>query len=244
MSKEIIRLDNISKSFIVRRANYGLKNVFLHSWHYIQKNLRKEYYIALDNISLSVTAGESIGVFGHNGAGKTTLLEIISGIIRPDRGFIKVAGRIGMLLDLGTGFCPELSGRENILINGVMQGMSLGDMRALENDIIEFSGIEDFIDQPVFTYSSGMTARLGFSIAMSTRPDILLIDEILAVGDGEFRQQCLERVRYLQQQGTSLFIVSHNYNDIRSFCHRIIRMDKGRIVSDMPVETDYKKHYL
>ena len=233
MSDPIIELRHVSKSFRLRNVNYGMKDFLLHSVKHIKNIVDNQRFVALNDINVSFAGGEAVGVYGHNGCGKTTLLELIGGILFADSGKITVRGKIGMLLDVGVGFCGELSGRENIMVNGVLQGMSRQEVRAKEEDIIEFSGVRQFIDQPLFTYSAGMAARLGFSIATAMTPEILLIDEILAVGDADFRAKGLERMRtLLRDNGTTLLLVSHNMNDIRDFCHRLIRMDHGRIIED------------
>lgn len=233
MSQYAIEVNHISKKFVLRKVNYGFKDLLLHSAAHVKEMLRPDYFCALNDVSFTIKSGESVGICGPNGCGKTTLLECIAGILSPDCGSIRHQGRIGMLLDVGVGFCNELSGRDNIIINGVLQGMSRKEVRQKEDEIIDFSGIKDFIDQPLFTYSAGMAARLGFAIATAMEPEILLIDEILAVGDADFREKSLTRIRaLLQKQGTTLLLVSHNMNDINEFCNRRISMEHGHIIED------------
>lgn len=237
MSKYAIEVTNVTKKFRLRKVNYGIKDLLLHSFSHFNALLHPELFCALNDISLAIEPGEAVGICGPNGCGKTTLLECIGGIIFPDTGKIRHHGRIGMMLDVGVGFCSELSGRENIVINGVLQGMSLREIRRKEEEIIDFSGIGKFVDQPVFTYSSGMVARLGFSIATAMTPEILLIDEILAVGDAAFREKSLNRMReLLGKQGTTLVFVSHNPHDINDFCSRLVTIDQGRIIDDRKIK--------
>ena len=193
-------------------------------------------HTALDHISLRINRGERVGLVGHNGCGKTTTLSIIGNVYKRYTGEVKVRGRVSMMLALGAGFCPELSGRENIILNGVLQGRTRAEMNALMDDIIDFTDIGPFIDSPVFTYSSGMQARLGFGIATAIDPEILLVDEVMAVGDVDFAAKCETRINRLLSGGTTLILVSHSMADIRKYCSRVVKLDHGRVVADGPTQ--------
>jgi lipopolysaccharide transport system ATP-binding protein len=234
----LIKVNNVSKKFcrdFKKSLWYGLKDTagdILHPKHTAHDSaLRPGEFWANQNISFEVKRGECLGLIGHNGAGKTTLLKMLNGLIKPDAGSIEMRGRIGALIALGAGFNPILTGRENIYINGSILGFSKDEIDEKINDIIEFAEIEDAIDAPVRTYSSGMQVRLGFSIASSMRPDILILDEVLAVGDIGFVVKCLNRVRELSQNCAVVF-VSHQMQFISSFCTRVIVMDQGMEILD------------
>jgi lipopolysaccharide transport system ATP-binding protein len=190
-----------------------------------------EEFLALDHIDLEVGRGEIVGVIGRNGAGKSTLLRLIGGVGVPDSGRITVHGRTGALLELGAGFHPELTGRENIFINGVVSGLRRSEVAARFDDIVAFAELEDFIDNPLRTYSSGMQLRLAFSISVHTDPDILLIDEVLAVGDLAFQSKCLERIEYFRNNGCAILIVSHDIGQIGNVCDRVVWLQKGRVAA-------------
>jgi len=193
MKEPVIVCRNITKTFPhYGYITAGFKN-FILKFPQAIKNTRKRF-IALQNISFEVYHGECFGIIGPNGAGKSTLLGLIAGVIKPDKGYIKVKGRISPLLELGAGFHPELTGRENIILNGILLGMTKREVLEKLDEIIKFSELQEFIDQPVRTYSSGMLARLGFSVIAHLEPEILLIDEILAVGDINFQKKCIEKI--------------------------------------------------
>jgi homopolymeric O-antigen transport system ATP-binding protein len=232
MSKPIIEIENMSKDFIVQRRHYGLKSIFLHFPQYIKDIRQPLKFRALNNINLKVMPGETIGIIGHNGSGKTTLLSLIANVLRPSHGTISVRRRISMMLSLGAGFCPELSGRENIILNGVLQGMTKSYMNKIMDDIIDFAGIGEFIDSPIYQYSSGMQARLGFGIVTAIKPEILLVDEVMAVGDVDFAQKCEKRMTRLLDNGTTLLLVSHDMGDIKKYCKRTLMINHGEIVKD------------
>jgi lipopolysaccharide transport system ATP-binding protein len=187
---------------------------------------------ALKGVSLDISEGEVVGIVGRNGAGKSTFLKLLSRITYPTRGSLSVVGRIGALLEVGTGFHPEMSGRENIFLNGSILGMSRKEIRAKLDAIVDFSGVEEFIDTPIKRYSSGMGLRLGFAVAAHLEPDILLIDEVLAVGDAEFQSKCLRKLGELQSSGRTVLFVSHNLAAVENLCHRVIWIDDGRVCQD------------
>ncbi|HVR44973.1 MAG TPA: ABC transporter ATP-binding protein [Thermoanaerobaculia bacterium] len=184
---------------------------------------------ALANVSFDVNRGEAFGVIGRNGSGKSTLLKLISGILKPTAGQLAVEGRISALIELGAGFHPEISGRENIYINGIMLGLSRREIDERFDAIVEFSGIRPFLDQPVKTYSSGMYVRLGFAVAVHVDPDILLIDEVLAVGDEEFSQKCVAKIQEMKYRGVTLLVVTHQLDLVRTICDRALWLEKGRV---------------
>jgi lipopolysaccharide transport system ATP-binding protein len=193
--------------------------------------LREGEFWASQDISFTLRRGECLGLIGHNGAGKTTLLRMLNGLIKPDEGSIEIKGRVGALIALGAGFNPVLSGRENIYVNGAVLGLRKREIDAKIDEIIAFSELEEFIDAPVQSYSSGMSVRLGFAIASTLQPDVLLLDEVLAVGDMGFAVKCLNRVRELASN-SAVILVSHNMNSIASFCTRVLLLDHGKIVID------------
>jgi ABC-type polysaccharide/polyol phosphate transport system ATPase subunit len=186
---------------------------------------------ALRSVSFAVHRGEAFGVIGRNGSGKSTLLKIISGILKPTSGKVTVNGRIAALIELGAGFHPEITGRENIYINGIMLGLSRREIDARFTKIVEFAGIGDFLDQPVKTYSSGMYVRLGFAVAVHVDPDILLIDEVLSVGDEEFSAKCIAKIQEMKYRGVTLIFVTHQLDQVRTLCDRAVWLDRGEAVS-------------
>ncbi len=190
---------------------------------------------ALTDVSFSVPVGESLAIIGANGAGKSTLLKILTGVTVPTAGRFGIRGKIGSLLEVGTGFHPDLTGRENIFLNGTILGMSRSEIRRRFDAIVEFADITPFLDMPVKRYSSGMYMRLGFSIASQMEPEILIVDEVLAVGDQKFQKKCLNKLRQLVHDGRTVLFVSHNLTAVRSLCQRAIWIDQGRILQDGPV---------
>jgi ABC-type polysaccharide/polyol phosphate transport system ATPase subunit len=183
---------------------------------------------ALRNVSFAVDRGEAFGIIGRNGSGKSTLLKLISGILKPTSGKVIVNGRVAALIELGAGFHPEITGRENIYINGIMLGLSRREIDQRFDKIVEFSGIEDFLDQPVKTYSSGMYVRLGFAVAVHVDPDVLLIDEVLSVGDEEFSARCIAKIQEMKYRGVTLLFVTHQLDQVRNLCDRALWLDRGR----------------
>jgi lipopolysaccharide transport system ATP-binding protein len=230
-----IRFDGISKNFRLRhRRVRSFQELALGLFR--RGRASGEVFWALRDVSLTVGQGETVGLIGPNGAGKSTALKLISRIIEPTSGRIEVNGRVGALLELGAGFHPDLTGRENIYLNGSILGLSRAQIRHKLDAIIDFAELEHFIDIPVRQYSSGMYMRLGFSVAVNTNPDILLVDEVLAVGDAAFQRKCLERINHLRQQGVTILFVSHSAEIVRTVCPRVLWLDNGRLVSDGPAE--------
>lgn len=226
LSKSVIQLDHVSKLFYKQEqrtvkelipALFGGKRAGNWFW-------------ALRDASFSVQPGETVGIVGPNGSGKSTLLKLIAGVTSPTEGTVTTVGRIAPLIELGAGFHAELTGRENVYLNGVILGMKRKEVEAKFKQIVEFAELWDFIDQPVKHYSSGMYLRLAFSVAVHTDPEIFLVDEILAVGDVSFQKKCVEKIKgYLRNGGTLLF-VSHNMSMVKSICSRIFQVEKGKIV--------------
>ncbi|HSF83235.1 MAG TPA: ABC transporter ATP-binding protein, partial [Anaerolineales bacterium] len=200
------------------------------------KELRKDEFWAVRDVSFSVDRGETLGLIGHNGAGKTTLLRMLNGLIKPDAGRIEVRGRVQALIALGAGFNPVLSGRENIYVNASVLGISKAEIEQRFDEIVAFSELEEFIDMPVQSYSSGMAVRLGFSVAAHLEPDVLLVDEVLAVGDLAFRAKCQVRIQELKERGVAIILVSHNLHTISHVCTRAISLEKGHILFDGDTE--------
>ena len=225
-----IQLQGVSKKFILHRERpRSLQEMFLNLLR-LRGNGRREEFWALRDISFTVEQGEMVGLIGPNGSGKSTLLKLIARILEPTTGQITVNGRVSALLELGAGFHPELTGRENVFLNGSILGLSRQDMECRFEEILEFAGLGRFIDIPVKHYSSGMLVRLGFAIATSVDPDVLLIDEVLAVGDSQFQKRCLDRIAELRRQRTSILFVSHDLEAVGRFCDWVMRFDQGRIV--------------
>lgn len=233
----LISAENISKKFcrgLKRSLWYGMQDIaselFMPSGNAsTERNLRKDEFWALDNISFELRRGECLGLIGRNGAGKSTLLKVLNGLIKPDRGKVSLRGRVGALIELGVGFNPILSGRENIYVNGAVLGFTKDEIGRKLNDIIEFADIGEFLDMPVKNYSSGMRVRLGFAVAAYMDPDILLIDEVLAVGDMGFTMKCLNSIDRMMKN-TAVIFVSHNLPFVSRICTQLIVMEKGKSI--------------
>ena len=203
----------------------------------------REELMALRDVSFTIEAGETVGILGRNGSGKSTLMRLMAGVSSPSAGVVRVVGRIAPLLSVGVGFHQEMSGRENVYVNGMLLGLTHSEITELFDDIVEFSEIGDFIDTPVKFYSSGMYMRLGFSVAVHVRPHILLLDEVLAVGDVAFQLKCFDRMRELQRRGTTIIMVSHNMHAIRLLCPRVLLFRKGHLEYDGDSETAISRHH-
>ncbi len=223
--EEIIRLENVSVCYTAPSERF---NTFKeYAIRYLQGKVRQETFLALRDVSLSVYKNEFFGIIGNNGAGKSTMLKLIARVLRPSGGRVLVKGRVAPLLELGAGFHPELSGRENIFLNGAMLGFTRKEMKEKFAGIVDFSEIGEFIEAPVRTYSSGMWARLGFSVAIDVNPDILILDEILSVGDEAFQRKCLNRIEQHIRGNTTILFVSHNMTLVEQMCQRAVWLDHG-----------------
>ena len=228
MGKDLaIRLENVSVGYVVPSERIGTFKEYVIRW--LQRKVKTQTFWALKDVNLEVEQGEVLGIIGQNGAGKSTLLKLIARVIRPNIGRVWVRGRVAPLLELGAGFHPELTGRENIYLNGAMLGFTRKQLDAKAESIIAFSELGDFIDAPMRTYSTGMWARLGFAVATDTQPEILIVDEILSVGDEAFQQKCTNRIRQFQIQGTTILIVTHSMGMIESMCDRAILLSHGQM---------------
>src|SRR5262245_58571758 len=188
----------------------------------LSHELKRREFWALQNLSFTLRKGEAVAIVGHNGSGKSTILKLMSGILRPNRGTITLNGRVGALIEVGAGFHPDLTGRENVYLNGTILGLSRREIDTEFDNIVDFAELDEFIDTQVKRYSSGMYARLGFSVAVHMSPDILLVDEVLAVGDIAFQQKCLERIKALKTHGTTIVFISHNMHAVMEICPRVI----------------------
>ena len=227
MCNEIIRVENASVRFnLAMKKNRSMK-AYLSAL--VHRELLFQEFFALKGIDLSVKAGESWGFVGKNGSGKSTLLKLITGILRPYEGSVSVKGRVAPLLELGAGFDPELTGRENIMMNGLILGMTKQEVNEHFDEIVAFSELEKFLDVPIKNYSSGMKSRLGFAIATCMKPDILIADEVLATGDKNFQLKCEQRMQELLADGTTLLFVSHSAAQIRKMCNKVMWIDRGTV---------------
>jgi lipopolysaccharide transport system ATP-binding protein len=242
----VIRIENLYKEYHLGVIGHGTLYRDLQSWWATVRGkedpnsligqggseLDQDCILALNNINLEIMKGEKLGIIGKNGAGKSTLLKILSRVTAPTKGSIKVKGLIASLLEVGTGFHAELTGRENIYLNGAINGMSKREVDKKLDEIISFAGVEKFIDTPVKRYSSGMYVRLGFSVAAHLNPDILVVDEVLAVGDAEFQKKCLGKMQDIAGEERTILFVSHNMSSIEKLCNRAILIEEGKIIND------------
>lgn len=229
-SAPIIRLENVTQRFrVIQERPDTVRELFSKIF---QKNTSYHDFEALKNISLEVPAGQTLGIIGRNGSGKSTLLKLIAGVYRPSKGKVTISGSIAPLIELGAGFHHELTGRENILLNGLLMGYSKREMLERQQSIIEFADIGDFIDAPVKQYSSGMYMRLAFAVATEVDPQILLVDEILAVGDAGFQEKCFERLRRFRASGKTILLVTHTMSDVQEHCERVLLLEHGSLIAD------------
>jgi len=245
MAKTVIEFKNVTKLYkLFKNDKRRLMSVFIKRIHYKEKK-------AVNDISFKVEKGEAVALFGKNGAGKSTVLKMITGVTYPTKGKVTVHGRVSALLELTSGFDPELSGRENIYLKGQLMGLRDSEIRVLEPEIVEFADIGDYMDQPVRTYSSGMKARLGFAVNVNIKPEILIVDEALSVGDAQFRKKCVKKVNdIMASEDLTLMFVTHATEVAKEFCKRGIVMKNGKIVYDSDIESaievynegDYKKN--
>jgi ABC-type polysaccharide/polyol phosphate transport system ATPase subunit len=231
-----IRFENVSKRFSLHQHRPRSLQELALTLFRRGGNDQRAPFRALDDVSFEILSGETIGFIGPNGAGKSTALKLIARILEPTSGEITVNGQVRALLELGAGFHPDLTGRDNIFLNGSILGLSRAEVRQKLDQIIAFAEIGQFIDVPVKHYSSGMHVRLGFSIAVHTDPEILLVDEVLAVGDATFQQKCLEKVKRMKAQGVTIVFVSHDLGAVRNLCQRGVWLDSGRLAAEGPIE--------
>ncbi|MBK8658876.1 MAG: ABC transporter ATP-binding protein [Bacteroidetes bacterium] len=245
---DVIKVENLYKQYRLGQVSTGTISHDLNRWWYkvrgkedpyekiteVNNRTQKtsgEYVWALEDVNFSVEKGEVLGIIGKNGAGKSTLLKILSKVTGPTKGDIKVRGRIASPLEVGTGFHPELTGRENVFLNGAILGMQKSEIKAKFDEIVAFSGVEKYIDTPVKRYSSGMYVRLAFAVAAHLEPEILIIDEVLAVGDAEFQKKCLGKMKDVSGQGRTVLFVSHNMTAVNALCNKAILLKHGKIIS-------------
>jgi len=232
-----LRVTGLHKSYRLGLADTHLREAVMRRMRHPLRGRRVDRFAAVDGVTFDVPAGQVLGIIGRNGAGKSTLLKIISRITQPDQGSVEIWGRIGSLLEVGTGFHPELTGRENVFLNGSILGMRKKEIASKYDTIVDFAGIEQFMDTPVKRYSSGMMVRLAFSVAAHLDSEIVILDEVLAVGDTEFQAKCVNKIESLTlHEGRTALFVSHNMVPIRRVCQRVIVLDHGRIVFDGDTE--------
>lgn len=246
MSDVTVRLEHVSKKFRKGELHDSLRDLIpALSARLLGRNAnrsdRRDFW-ALTDISFEASRGEALGIVGANGAGKSTMLKLISRIMRPTSGTVEVHGRLSALIEVSAGFHPDLTGRENIYLNGTILGMARREIAAKFDQIVEFSGVGDFIDTPVKRYSSGMYARLGFSIAAHVNPDVLIVDEVLSVGDYLFQQKCMDRMRAVIQNGTTVLFVSHNLKAVTELCHRTVLLSHGKAVDIGSTDSVIRKY--
>jgi ABC-2 type transport system ATP-binding protein len=227
VSTDAVTVQEVSKKFrLYHERNQSVKSAILRG----RRSIHEDFW-ALEDVSFSVPEGSTFGLIGSNGSGKSTLLKCLARIYSPEKGSISYNGRIAALLEVGSGFHPELSGRENIFLNGSILGMSRKDVVKKFDEIVSFSGVEAFIDQPVKNYSSGMYVRLGFSVAIHVDPDILIVDEVLAVGDAEFQERCKQKFAEFRDEGRTVILVSHSMGMVQDMCDQVAWLDRGQLVA-------------
>ncbi|MCA1943329.1 MAG: ABC transporter ATP-binding protein [Yonghaparkia sp.] len=231
-ASSIVRVDGVAKRFVIRKEK-SLKERLVN---FGRSNQHKDDFWALDDIGFDVAIGSSVGLLGANGSGKSTLLKVIGGIIEPTRGIVERRGRVAALLELGAGFHPDLTGRENVYLNGSILGLSRKQTDRYFDSIVDFAEVHDFIDTQVKFYSSGMYVRLAFAIAVHVDPDLLLVDEVLAVGDERFQRKCMDKITEFQQEGRTILFVSHSADQVTRVCDRTIVLSHGRVIFDGDTE--------
>ncbi len=242
MNNTVLKVDNVSMKFnLMEKKVDNLKEFFIKM---IKNELRYQEFWALHNISFSLERGDRIGILGLNGAGKSTLLKIIAGVLKATEGKVVVKGKIVPLLELGAGFDPQYTGSENIYLYGALLGLPKDFIRKKFNEIVEFSELGDFIHVPIKNYSSGMKARLGFSIATVVEPEILILDEVLSVGDAKFRKKSEKRIQEMLDQGVTVLFVSHSVEQVRRVCNRAIILEHGKLIADGPVKEVTKEYSI
>jgi len=229
----------------MHKKSIPLKRALLNFPEFLRELREAEAFTALRRVSFEIQRGETFGICGHNGSGKSTTLGLIAKVLRPTTGEIHIRGRVSPLLELGAGFHPELTGRENIFLNGIILGMTRKEVVNRFDQIVGFSGLEEFLDEPIRTYSSGMVMRLGFSVAVNTDPEILLVDEVLAVGDASFQEKCLEKMEEFRKNGVTIIFVTHNFKQIEEMCNRALVLHHGEVIaygSPSEIKDAYKSH--
>lgn len=238
----LVTFENVDKEYRLRRESYTALSSEMNQWikrarqAFSGGSYQQEKFYALRDVSFSIESGESVGIVGSNGAGKTTLLRLIANVTKPTRGKIKKTGRIAPLIEVGAGFHPELTGRENVFLNGVILGMSKQEIAKKFDEIVAFSELEKFIDSPIKQYSSGMYVRLGFSVAIHSNFDILLADEILAVGDQHFREKCHAKFEEIKKMQKTLILISHSSDLLKKHCKRGLFIQSGKLLMDDSIE--------
>lgn len=232
--EEVIRLEKVSVRYRIPHERIGTFKEYLI--RRLQRKVQFDEFLALQDVDLIVYKGEVFGLVGRNGAGKSTLLKLVARVLPPTSGRVWVKGRVAPLLELGAGFHPDLTGRENVFLNGALLGFTHQQMEEKFEGIVDFAELWDFIDAPLRTYSTGMVARLGFAVATDVQPDILIVDEVLGVGDEAFQQKCAERIQSFQQKGTTILLVSHNMLTVRDMCNRAALIDHGQIKATAATE--------
>ena len=232
MIKNALVAEGLSKKFRL----YHEKNQYLKAAITQGRRSRYEDFWALKDVSFEVPVGQAFGIIGSNGSGKSTLLKCLTGILRPDAGILRTSGKIAALLELGAGFHPDLSGRENISLNGAILGMTRSEVTNRFDEIVSFAGLERFIDIPVKNYSSGMVVRLGFAVAINVEPEILIVDEVLAVGDQEFQQRCFQKIEQFRDDGRTVIFVSHGLEQVSQFCSAALWLNNGEVQSIGPAQ--------
>lgn len=233
-SRPVIQLDGVTVRYRSPLENIASFKEYAIRW--LKREIAYEHFTALKGINLQVAPGEILGIIGPNGAGKSTLLKVIARVLRPTEGRVRIRGRISPLLELGAGFDSELTGRENVYLNSAILGFSKSDIDRRFDRIVAFAGLEEFIDAPLRTYSTGMAARLGFAVATDVQPEILIVDEILGVGDAEFQRRSFERIQSFQANGSTILLVTHSLNKVREMCSRVIWLDQGDLVMEGDAE--------
>ncbi|MFC4550042.1 MULTISPECIES: ABC transporter ATP-binding protein [Halorussus] len=236
--RRAIHIENLSKRFTLQREQ-NLKTFVMNA---LRNRITREQFWALQNVSLDVQKGETFGIVGANGSGKSTLLKLVAGILTPTEGSIDIDGVVAPIINLGVGFNPDLTGKENLYLNASLYGLGRDDIDRIYDDIVAFSELGEFIEEPIKTYSSGMKMRLGFSIAVHIDPDVLLIDEVLAVGDEKFQEKCMEKINQLQRDGKTILFVSHSAAQVRELCSRVCLLENGEVVDVGPSDTVLAKY--
>src|SRR5687768_5620699 len=250
MDNHVVEFDHIYKKFARGEQHGTLRDLIAASFGKLfgkraadPATLKDQEFWAVKDLTFRLKKGESMGIIGPNGSGKSTSLKLLSGILRPERGTYRVDGRLSALIEVGAGFHPDLTGRENVFLNGSILGMTRKEVQAKFADIVDFAGVGEFIDTPVKRYSSGMAVRLGFAVAAFIEPDVLLVDEVLAVGDTEFRNRCHNRMTQMLSRGVTMILVSHNLSEVRNLCDRTLMLWKGEKVVEGPTQKVVEEYH-